>query len=112
MGVSSGYQAGQLKHRVVIALRSDVPDAFTGLDAVFSNPRSVWAGLFPVSGATWLGSQQVGTQVTHRIVVRFQPGITSNHEITKGLRRFRISRVSDWEERGIWTVMECEELQR
>lgn len=112
MSANSGYRAGQLRHRVVIALRQDVPDAFTSLEATFSSPDPLWAAIFPVSGATWVGSQQIGSQITHRIVVRYQEGITSDHEITKGTRRFRIRRVSDWEERGRWTVMECEELQR
>jgi SPP1 family predicted phage head-tail adaptor len=112
MSTASGYRAGQLRHRVTIALRQDVPDAFTDLNTVFSNPEPIWAGLFPVGGATWVGSRQVGDTITHRIVIRFRPGITADHEVSKGDRRFRIRRVSDWEERGRWTLMDCEELQR
>ena len=112
MAASSGYRAGQLRHRVTIALRQDVPDAFTGLDETHVQPAPVWAGLFPVGGATWIGSRQVGDAITHRIVIRYRPGITADHEVTKGARRFRIRRVSDWEERGRWTLMDCEELQR
>ena len=77
MSTNSGYRTGQLRHRVVIALRQDVPDAFTSLQATFSNPKPFWAGIFPVSGATYIGSQQVGDLVTHRIVVRYQAGITN-----------------------------------
>ena len=110
--MSAAYRVGQLRHQVVIALRHDVPDAFTSLDAVYTVPRTVWAALLPVSGATWVGSQQIDSQITHRIAVRYLDGITSDHEVTCGARRFRIRRVSDWEERGRWTLMDCEELQR
>lgn len=110
--MSAGFQVGRLRHQVNIALREDVPDGFTDLEATFTEVKDVWASLQPVSGATWVGSQQTGTQITHRIVIRFLPGITSDHEITCGSRRFRIRRVSDWEERGRWTLMDCEELQR
>lgn len=112
MASSAGYRAGQLRHRITISLRQDVPDGFADLDSIHSDANTVWAGLFPVGGATWIGSQQTETQITHRIVTRFLPGITSDHEITSGTRRFRIRRVSDWEERGRWTLMDCEELQR
>lgn len=110
--MSAGYRVGQLKHLVTVMLRHDVPDAFTSLDAQYTAPRDVWAALLPVSGATWVGSRQIDSQITHRIVVRFLDGITSDHEITYGARRFRIRRISDWEERGRWTLMDCEELQR
>jgi len=110
--MSQGYRVGQLRHQVTLAKRQDVPDVFTGLSATFSGAQVVWAAILPVSGGTWIGSQQVGAQVTHRIVVRYLPDITSDHEITCGARRFRIRRVSDWEERGRWTLMDCEELQR
>jgi SPP1 family predicted phage head-tail adaptor len=112
MASSAGYRAGQLRHRVTISLRLDVPDGFADLESTYSGQKTVWAGLFPVGGATWIGSQQTGTQITHRIVIRYLEGITSDHEITCGSRRFRIRRVSDWEERGSWTLMDCEELQR
>jgi len=112
MAAQTGYRAGQLRHRVTISLRSDVPDAFTGLDAQHLAPVTVWAALLPVSGATWIGSQQVGSQITHRIVVRHRPLLTADHEVTYGSRVFRIRRVSDWEERRRWTVLDCEELQR
>jgi SPP1 family predicted phage head-tail adaptor len=108
----SGYQPGQLRHLVRVSLRQDVPDAFTGLDAQQLAPLDVWAGIFPVSGTTWIGSQQINSQITHRIVIRYRPGLTADHEVTHGGRCFRIRRVSDLEERGRWTIMECEELQR
>ena len=108
----AGFRAGLLRQRVVITRRQDVPDAFTGLDVQHLAPVTVWAALLPVSGATWIGSQQVGSQITHRIVVRHRPLLTADHEVTYGSRVFRIRRVSDWEELGLWTALDCEELQR
>ena len=103
---------GPLRHRVIVALRQDVPDAFTDLDTILVDPAPRWADIQVASGATWVGTQQTGTVVTHRIVVRYLPGITSDHEVSEGTRRFRIRRVSDWQERGAWTILDCEELQR
>lgn len=103
---------GPLRHRVTVALRQDVPDAFTDLTTTFVDPAPRWADIQVASGAAWVGSQQIGAVVTHRIRVRYLPGITGDHEVSEGTRRFRIRRVSNWQERGEWTILDCEELQR
>lgn len=108
----SGFKVGQLRHLVHLSLRRDLPTTFGGLESAHEAGVDVYAALLPVSGASWIGSQQIGSQITHRIVIRYRAGVTSDHEITQGTRVFRIRRISDWEERGRWTVLDCEELQR
>lgn len=103
---------GPLRHRVSIALRADVPDAFTSLTETFIDPAPRWADIQPLKGAAWVGARQVGSDITHQIRVRYLPGITNDHEVSEGSRRFRIRRAYNLQERGAWLIMDCEELQR
>lgn len=103
---------GPLRHRVTVALRQDVPDSFTSLESIFVDPAPRWADIQPVKGGTWIGSRQIGAEVTHTIRVRYIDGVTSDHEVSEGSRRFRVRRAYNLQERGAWLMMDCEELQR
>lgn len=107
---------GELRSRIKICGWNDQPNAFGGVEQKLDKITSVWAKVEVVSAQLWWGTAQVGEAVTHRFWIRCVPGLTDARHMngrTKILyegSEFRIRRVTDSEERHIWTIIEAEEL--
>lgn len=67
-----GVRIGRLRWKVQFAVRSQVPDAGTGIVETLVTPQSVHADIQASSDATFWGSTQVETPITHTITLRWQ----------------------------------------
>ncbi|MCW8918914.1 MAG: phage head closure protein [Gammaproteobacteria bacterium] len=100
---------GRLRHRITITLRSDVPNAFHGIDQVDSEPVSTWALVESVSGLNLRNGQQIAEGVTHKVTVRYRSDLSGDREITWDSVRLRIrSLIQDPRRR--YTIAECEQV--
>jgi SPP1 family predicted phage head-tail adaptor len=101
---------GELNRRITLRLRSDVPASDMGLEPVFSEPRKRWAKIEPVGTAIYANGVQTDNKLTHRITLRYHPGITDEHEIVHGETLYRVKRIADLNGAHRFTVLEVEEL--
>lgn len=102
--------AGDLNRRVTLRLRTDFPAAGGDLGSEFSEQRSRWAHIEPVGSVVYSAGVQADNIVTHRITLRYLPGITDAHEVVHGQTVYRVRRVTDLGGAGRFTQLEVEEL--
>ena len=71
---------------------------------------TTWAAIDPVSGRELYAAEQSQSEVTHKVRLRYRPGLTTAMRISRGKRRFKILSIIDWEERHESLLMMCKEL--
>jgi len=79
-------RAGQLRHRIVI--QEPVSSTGGGVSASrkqsFEDSRTVWGAVYPLRGVELLTAQQLGSEITSRIRIRYTNGITPRNRIKLG----------------------------
>lgn len=95
-------EAGKLRHRVTIQKRSRAQDPSGEESDVFTAIAEVWASVEPLTGREQFTAQQILSEVTHRIRMRYIPGITvsARDRIVYGTRLFDIQFPANLEERN------------
>ena len=105
--------AGRLRHRLVLQRRNIQPDGGGGEAgdpwAAPLTVATVWGSIEPLRGGERLRALRLEAQVTHRIVIRFRAGVTSDMRIAFGARVFNIRAVLDIGERRRALELLCEE---
>jgi SPP1 family predicted phage head-tail adaptor len=112
--------SGKLNRRVLIRKQTDIPAMGAAITQTFDAGISAWANVEPVGNAIFYGTKQVGESTTHRIIVRYQPGvvtdmvITGDHVIDQVINgvtvRYRVKRASDLHDDRTFVLIEVELL--
>lgn len=92
--------AGRLRHRIKIQSLGLADDGMGGQTEAWSDMANVWASIEPLTGKELFIAQQVESNVTHKITMRYLAGITTKHRILFGSRVFEIVSIRDEEERN------------
>jgi SPP1 family predicted phage head-tail adaptor len=104
-------QIGKMRHRISLLEPSEVQDELGGMSlsgwTVFAE---VWASIEAVSGNEKFAAGQFVSTSTHRIIIRYQDGITSNFQVLFEGRKFQITNVSNPTERSHMLVLDCVEI--
>lgn len=61
---------------------SQSSDGGGGYDNVLTTFKTVWAYITPLQGREFWQAKQSGSQVSHRVVIRYTPDITRSHVIS------------------------------
>jgi SPP1 family predicted phage head-tail adaptor len=84
----------------------------TPLDsAVRLDDFNVFANVQPLSGRELLLAAQTQAETTHKITIRYRPGLTTHFRIKFGTRIFRILSIINSEERNRWLQIHCVEVE-
>jgi head-tail adaptor len=107
--------SAELNRTVLLRQWSDVPNVAFGTTPVEDAGITRRAKIAPVSGVYNWGTKQVGTEITHRIWVRYGTGtkpedITGAHVVEYKNRRYRVKRVTNWEDAQRFTMIEVVDL--
>lgn len=102
--------AGDLRTRVSVRDWHDEATGFAAIDSIFGEPLKRWAKIIAASSATYWGSKQLDTGVTHLVVMRYLEPITGQQVLESGGWRYRILRVKHSTGAKRWTWLECELL--
>lgn len=105
---------GELDRLVTLKAWEDVPSGLT-LAQQFDGPQQVWASLLPVGTALFYGGQQVGQDVTHRLITWRTPtvhalAITARHVAEYEGVRYRVRRATDMNGERAFVVLDLEQL--
>jgi len=77
----------------------------------WSEYKTCWAAVIPVSGREWFDGQQTNSEVTHRIRTRYLSGVTTKMRITWDSRTFAIQSVINMDEGKHWLeIMAVEQV--
>ena len=104
-------RAGRLRHLVVLQRRDDTaaPNAFNEPADAWTDLATVWAAIEPISGREFFAAQQVQSEVSHRITIRYYAGLTTKDRVKFGERLFDIRAVLDRDERHVEMQLMCTE---
>ena len=105
-------QAGKLRERVTIKQSDGSQDSFGAETGAMADVGTFWAAIEPLNGREFFEAQQEQSQVTTRIRIRHQGGITPQMVVVWGTRIYEIVSVINPEERDRELVLMCTELVR
>lgn len=107
-------RAGELNRRIQISEWQDKPVDDAALKPAGTPVFSCWAKVVPASDATYMGSVQIGETVTHRIIVRRVPGMTTpeqfgkQHLVACGREKYLVRKAQDLEGARRFTLLSVE----
>jgi SPP1 family predicted phage head-tail adaptor len=70
-------QAGRLRHRVTIQQEAVIKGALGGQAKSWVDVVTVWEAVEPIRGREFFAAQQVNSEVTHRVTIRYRTGVTA-----------------------------------
>lgn len=105
---------GTLRHRVKLQQRSTAQDASGGQVTTWSDVATVWADIQPLSGRELLAAQAVNSEVSHQIVIRWQPAFATPKSVAAlrilyGSRIFNIAAALNEDERNRTLTLQATE---
>jgi SPP1 family predicted phage head-tail adaptor len=104
-------QVGKMRHRISLLQPSDVQDELGGTSlSGWTTFADVWASIEAVNGNEKFAAGEYVSKVTHRIVIRYQAGITSNFQVLYCGRKFQVLYVMNPTGRKHMLVLDCVEI--
>lgn len=107
--MSIQIRAGELRHRVTIQAEDRQDDGQGGYTPMWRDVETVLASIQPISGNEALVARQLQDTVTHKVVMRYRPGITAAMRLKFGTRLFNIREVRNYDERNRRLELRCVE---
>jgi SPP1 family predicted phage head-tail adaptor len=91
---------GSLNKRLIIEAPVETPDGAGGVVRAYEAAGTVWASITPVTARADVQGDDSQAVVTHRIVIRTGPELSTQHRLRNGGRAFAISAFRDADGRG------------
>lgn len=98
--------SSRLRHRLTLQEEVRTQDTVGGYTRSWRDVAQLWAEVFPVTASQWVGrgesvsAEQIQAVVTHRIVLRYRPGVDSGMRFVFDNRVFNIRSVTNKEEKN------------
>ena len=100
---------GDLRHRLLLEQPVETADGAGGVTRSYATVTTLWAAVVPVSARGDVVADDLGARITHRIVIRSGPDLTTRHRLREGSRIYRILALRDQDERGRFVEIDAEE---
>ena len=101
---------GKLRHRVTIQQLIRGDDGYGGTIETWQDVATVWAVIEPLRGNERYTAQQVQSELTHKVTIRYRAGIKPQMRLLYKGKTFEIEAVIDVEERHQWLELLCSEV--
>ena len=102
-------EAGKLRHKIEIQSPLETRDTNGEVSTVWIATGIVWASVEPLSGRELWLAQQIQSEVSVRIRLRYLRGITTGHRVNFGGRLFDIKAAINAAERNEELELLCTE---
>ncbi|HEX2552070.1 MAG TPA: phage head closure protein [Microvirga sp.] len=86
---------GARSRRFVLEVPQESPDGFGGVVRRFAPGPQLWGAIEMLAGGELRRADRPEQAVTHRVTLRYRPGITAAMRLAAGPRRFAIRAASD-----------------
>lgn len=100
---------GRLKRRLTLEQELPSADGGGGYALAWTTVATTWAAIQPITGGEQLAAMQLASPVTHRVVIRYRPGVSAGMRAKLGARLFNIRAVIDRAESKRYLELLCEE---
>lgn len=102
-------RAGRLRHPIVIERATETRGDDGSTVQTWRTLATVWADVRPVSGREQEIAARTAENVSHRIELRYRPGVDARCRIVWGARVFGVQSVINEDERDRTLVLYCQE---
>lgn len=103
-------RSGELRARIHLQAKAQVPSGSSSLTASFSTVATVYAKAVAISGGMLVDGVQTEEVVTHRFFIRYRADRAAWRFVLFDDRRFEVRRTRDPDERKRWLEILAEEL--
>ena len=100
---------GKLRHRIILKKPVAIKDPIGQDLEIWQDIASVWANIEPLSGKEYFNAQQVNSEITTKITIRYIKNLNSHWVVHLGHRVFNILSVINLEERNRYLQLLCSE---
>jgi len=90
---------GDLRHRISFEEEVKTPDGYLGSTVTWRSVTTVWASVEPLSGREYFYGQQISSEISHRIRIRYNETVDAEMRINFGGRYMQIASILDIKER-------------
>jgi SPP1 family predicted phage head-tail adaptor len=97
--------AGRMRERVTIQSPTGSQSAMGGSSLTYTDAATVWASVDGISSRDVMQAMQANVIVTHRVRIRYYPGITVDHRLQWRGRSFEIASVIERENRTMHELL-------
>ena len=101
----------ELRHFITLERPELTADGQGGSDRQWVKVTDLWAKIEPLSTNETFSKDQVESEITHRIIIRYRDDIYPDMRFIKGQRSFEIIGVLNEMERNRWLELQCKEQQ-
>ncbi len=98
---------GNFRRRVTIQAVTQVSDGQGGFTDTWNDIQTVSASIEPVKAYERYQAMQMQTPISHKIVMRFHPSVTTTCRLRWGDRFFWVKEIIDIEERHRFLVLKA-----
>ena len=102
-------EIGELRTRLVIQTKTRTTDSMGGGTVTWATFSTVWGSVEQKGANEAFWAKHLEHRVTHKIVIRYLSGVTSDMRISYGSRFFQIKGIMNWEEKNRYLILNCEE---
>jgi len=104
-------RAGKIRHRIYLQSKVVTRDSFGSevITWLSENPRPIFAGIEPLNVREVFLAQQMKSEVTHKVTIRYYSGVQTDWRVLWGSRQFNIVSIINPEERNREMVLLCTE---
>ena len=100
---------GKLRHRITLLRQVNEVNDYGASTQTWRTVATVWAEVRPLSGREYFSAQQVQSEVTTQIWLRYIDGIKPSMKVKFGNREFEILSVLNTQERDVSLQLMCKE---
>lgn len=101
---------GKLRRRVTLQELVKTDDGYGGTIETWQDITTIWAAIEPLRGNERYTAQQVQSELSHKVTIRYRTGIKPQMRLLYKDRIFEIEAVLDVEERHQWLELLCSEV--
>ena len=102
--------AGKLRHRITLQTPVEARNGYNEAITTWSTVATVWASVEPISGREFFAAEHVQSEVTHRVRMRWQSGITPDMRVLFDSRVLKVEAVINYGERRTDLQLMCQEV--
>lgn len=103
-------QAGRMRQRVKIQNRVEARNGYGELITTWSTLATVWASVEPIRGREFFEAEQVQSEISTRVRIRYYEGVTAEMRLLYETRPLQIMAVIDVNERHKEMQLMCREM--
>lgn len=102
--------AGSYRHPITFQKQSTTENDYGEHVPQWDDVITVKAGIYPVSGKDYISAVQVNSEITHKVNLRYVPGLSADMRVKFGTRLFTIVAIMNFQEKDRELQLVCKEF--